>query len=185
MAKGFLIESSITATDVVAKNRYAVSSTADFDGGNLVALTAPTVQGEDRWTATVPAAGALGGLYIAYNPSMHITEVGENQYAGLSVDPRDYTNVKGETFTVFKPEVGDIFVLSAENIDTPNTVVDGDFVEAKAAQSTWTRVAKATGATAGSTAAQVMHKVVIPFPAKKGTIGFSKQTGFKVAVVQA
>lgn len=184
MAKGFIIESSIRATDVVALNRYAVSSTADFDGGNLVALSAPTTQGDDVWTATVPAQA--GGLYVAYNPSMHITVDGNGQYAGLSADPRDYTNVKGTVFTVFKPQVGDIFVISADCVDsTVSAAVAGDILEAKSGQSKWTRVAKATGATANSTATQIMHPVVIPFPATKGSVGFSKQSGFKVEVVQA
>lgn len=186
MAKhGFIIESMIQATDVVALNRYCESASVDFDGGNLVALTAPTVQGNNVWTAAKPAAGTLGGLGIAYNPSLHITEIGDGEYAGLTVDVRDYTNTKGRTFTVFMPQIGDIFVLSKECVDTTvSSAVAGDFLESKASQSTWTRVAKSTGATAGSTAVEIMHKVVIPFPPVKGAIGFTKQEGFKVVCVQ-
>ena len=183
--KGFIIESMIQATDVVALNRYCVSATNDFDGGNLVALTAPTVQGHDEWTASVPAAGTLGDLWVAYNPSLHITEVGNGEYAGLTIDVRDYTNVAGRVFTVFKPVKGDIFVLSKECVDaTVSSAVAGDILESKASQSKWTRVAAATGATAGSTAVEIMHKVVIPFPPTKGAIGFTKQDAFKVVCVQ-
>ena len=75
MAKhGVLIESMIQAKNIDALNR-SVISTVDVDGGNLIALTAPTAKGEDRWTASVPTTGALGGLWIAYNPSVKYTEV--------------------------------------------------------------------------------------------------------------
>lgn len=182
--KGFIIESMVAATDVVAFNRYCIAE-ADIDGGNLIALTAPTTQGDDVWTASEPAVGALGGLWIAYNPSLHITEVGDGEYAGLTADPRDYTNVTGKVFSAFKPQIGDIFVLSKECVDASvSSAVAGDFLESKASQSTWQRIAKNTGATAGSTAVQIMHKVNIPFPATKGTIGMTKQEGFKVEVVQ-
>ena len=53
MAYGVLIESKIQAKNIEALNRSAISSTANFDGGALVVLTAPTTVGEDRWTATV------------------------------------------------------------------------------------------------------------------------------------
>lgn len=182
MAKGFIIESMIAATDVVAYNRYAKSA-VDIDGGNLVALTAPTAQGDDVWTATKPATGGLNGLWIAYNPSFRITEIGDNEYAGLSADVRDYTNVAGRVFTVFKPQIGDIFVLSADAVDaSAENVAAGDYLEAKNAQTTWTR--KTSSPDANTTAAVVMHKVNIPFPAVKGHVGFTKQAGFKVELVQ-
>lgn len=181
MAHAFMIESSITATDVVANNRYCKSD-ADFDGGTLCALAAPTAQGDDVWTASVPVEGALGGLWVAYNPSYHVTEVGNGEYAGLSADIRDYTNEAGRTFTAFKPEIGNIFVISKDAVDSESaTAAAGDILEAKAAQSTWNKVASAT---AGSTAVKIMHKVKIPFPAGKGKVGFDFAEGFKVEVIQ-
>ena len=101
MAYGVLIESMIQAKNIDALNR-SVKAEIDVDGGNLIALTAPTVKGEDRWTASAPATGALGGLWIAYNPSVKYTEVNGKMYAGLSADPRDYTNIKNHTFDAFQ-----------------------------------------------------------------------------------
>ena len=183
MAYGVLIESEISATNVDALNKFAVSSTTDVAGAGLVALAAPTAQGEDRYTATVPASGTLGGLYMAYNPSEHLTKVGDKLFAGLSTDPRDYTNLQGRTFTAFKPKVGNEVVITVDSIDsTASTVVAGDFLESKAGQTTLTRVASATGATSGSTAFKVAWVGVLPFP--QSGIGYAQVTAYKCVCVQ-
>ena len=183
MAKhGVLIESMIQAKNIDALNR-SVISTVDVDGGNLIALTAPTVKGEDRWTASVPATGALGGLWIAYNPSVKYTEVNGKMYAGLSADPRDYTNIKGHTFDAFKPVPNvDEIVVTAECIDDASNVAVGDILEAKANQTTYTRVAASTGATSGSTAFKVEWIGYVNFP--QAGIGDEKVKVYKAICVQ-
>ena len=63
MAKnGVLIESMIQAKNIDALNRSVICAGTDVAGGGLIKLTAPTAQGEDRWTAAVPSAGNLGKL---------------------------------------------------------------------------------------------------------------------------
>ena len=181
MANGVIIESRISATDVDALNRFCVSEN-DVAGGALIALAAPTKQGDERWVATTPAAGALGGLWMAYNPSEHYTEVNGKMFAGLSADPRDYVNIKNRTFSAFKPKKDDQIVITADCIDSTEDLVVGDFLEAKASQSTLTRVAKATGATAGSTAFQVEWIGVLPFP--KAGIGMEYAPAYKIVCVQ-
>lgn len=172
-----MIESSIMATNVDAKNRFAKAS-FDVDGGCLIALTAPTAQGDEVFTATKPATGGLGDLWVAYNPSEHIT----GGFTELQADPRELTNVAGRVFTAFKPEVGDIFVLGVDCVDSASqTATAGKFLEAKNGQTTWT---KADSATTGSTAVEIKQVVTIPFPAAKGHIGMDKAKGFKVEVVQ-
>lgn len=185
MANGFMIESAISATNIDAENRYAIAD-IPVAGGELVALTAPTKQGDDVWTAAAPKAGTLGGCYMAYNPSMHITMVGENEFAGLSADPRDYTNEPKRVFTVFKPKKGDEVIVSNDCVDTETagSIVAGDILEAKANQTKLTRVAALTGATAGSTAFKVEHKYIVPFPAARGTIGMTQQICWKIECVQ-
>ena len=90
MAKnGVLIESMIQAKNIDALNRSVICAGADVAGGGLIKLTVPTVQGEDRWTAEVPSADNLGGLWVAYNPSVKYTEVNGKLYAGLSADDRE------------------------------------------------------------------------------------------------
>ena len=183
MAHGVLIESMIQAKNIDALNR-SVKSAVDIDGGNLIALTAPTTQGDDVWTAAKPSTGNLGGLWIAYNPEVKYTYVNGKVYAGLSADARDYTNVAGEVFDAFKPKVGDEIVILADNVAAADvaSVVAGDFLEAVNGEATFARVAQATGATSGSTAFQVEWVGTIDFP--KATIGLDKVKAFKAVCVQ-
>lgn len=150
MAKhSFLIESNIQAKDIDALNYYAVAD-IDVDGGALVKITAPTKKGNDVWTATAPATGDLKDLAIAYNPSEKYLNIGEKVYAGLSltVDQRDYTNIKKHTFTVFKPQIGDEIDIPAYAIDGNASLVEGDFIEAQDGSTAFVRVASASGSTA-------------------------------------
>ena len=182
MAYGVLIESMIQAKNIDALNRSAISA-IDVAGAGLVALTAPTVQGEDRWTATAPTTGALGDLWIAYNPTYRITKVGKKEFVGLSADDRDYTNIAGKTFDVFKPKKGDEIVITIDAIDeTGVNAVAGDILESKDGQTLFTRVAGNTGATSGSTAFKIEWKGSIDFP--QAGIGVEKVVAFKAVCVQ-
>lgn len=183
MANGIIIESSIRAKDNDALNRSVVCAGADVAGGGLIALTAPTVQGEDRWTATVPATGGLGNLWIAYNPSVKVLKVNGKEFAGLSADVRDYTNNKGVTFDAFKPKKDDELVLSIDCVDaTGANAVAGDILEAKNGQTLFTRVASATGATAGSTAFKIEWVGSVTFP--QAGIGVESVKAFKAVCIQ-
>lgn len=182
MAYGVLIESMIQAKNIDALNR-SVTSEVNVAGGGLIALTAPTTQGNDVWTASTPATGKLGGLWIAYNPEVKYTKVNGKVYAGLSADVRDYTNLAGEVFDAFKPKIGDEIVITIDAVDsTGANAVRGDILEAKADQTTFTRVAAATGATAGSTAFEVEWVGTIDFP--KANIGIDKVKAFKAVCIQ-
>ena len=183
MANGVIVESRIQATNIDALNRTA-KATVDVAGGGLVALTASGAQGNEVWTAAAPASGSLGGLWIAYNPSEHLTKVGGKGFAGLSEDPRDYVNIAGRPFDCFKPAVGDEIDITVDCVDsTASSVVAGDILESKANQTTFTRVAASTGATAGSTAFKVEYVGTAPFPS--GSIGMEQVTMFRCVCVQA
>ena len=183
MANGVIVESRIQATNIDALNRTAKAA-VDVAGGGLVALTASGAQGNEVWTAAAPASGSLGGLWIAYNPSEHLTKVGGKFFAGLSEDPRDYVNIAGRPFDCFKPAVGDEIDITIDCVDASgSSVVAGDFLESKAGQTTFTRVAASTGATAGSTAFKVEYVGTAPFPA--GSIGMEQVKMFRCVCVQA
>ena len=182
MAYGVLIESMIQAKNIDALNRSVVS-TINVDGGNLIALTAPTVKGEDRCTASAPTSSALGGLWIAYNPSVKYTEVNGKMYAGLSADPRDYTNIKNHTFDAFKPKIDDEIIVTIDDIDETGTqAVAGDILESKADQTKFTRIAGGTGATSGHTAFKVEWVDTVDFP--QAGIGVEKVKAIKAVCVQ-
>lgn len=183
MANGVIVESRIQATNIDALNRTAKAA-VDVAGGGLVALTASGAQGNEVWTAATPATGKLGDLWIAYNPSEHLTKVGGKFFAGLSADPRDYANIAGRPFDCFKPVVGDEIDITVDCVDnTASDVVAGDILESKNGQTTFTRVASSTGATSGSTAFKVEYVGTAPFPA--GSIGMEQVKMFRCVCVQA
>ena len=183
MANGVIVESRIQATNIDALNRTAKAA-VDVAGGGLVALTASGTQGNEVWTAAAPTTGKLGDLWIAYNPSEHLTKVGGKFFAGLSEDPRDYVNIAGRPFDCFKPVVGDEIDITVDCVDsTASDVVAGDILESKNGQTTFTRVAASTGATSGSTAFKVEYVGTAPFPA--GSIGMEQVKMFRCVCVQA
>lgn len=183
MAYGVLIESMIQAKNIDALNR-SVKANFDVAGGGLLALTAPTTQGDDVWTASKPATGNLGGLWIAYNPEVKYISVNGKKFAGLSADARDYTNLTGEVFDAFKPQIGDEIVITAECVASADvdSVVAGDFLESADGETTFARVAAGTGATAGSTAFKVEWVGSVEFP--QANIGIEKVKAFKAVCVQ-
>ena len=181
MAYGVLIESMIQAKNIDALNR-SVKAQINVAGGGLIALTAPTAQGDDVWTAAAPSS-ELGGLWMAYNPEVKYILVNGKKFAGLSADARDYTNIAGEVFDAFKPKVGDEIVVTIDAVDaTGADAVAGDILESKASQTTLTRVAAGTGATEGSTAFVIEWVGTVDFP--KANVGIEKVKAFKAVCVQ-
>lgn len=157
MAHGFIIESQkFMAKDVDALNRSAVA-TADVDGGAIVTLGG--LNDDGVFVATVATSGTGGNVWMAYNPSEHYTEVNGRVYAGLSVDPRDYTNLANRTMDVFKPMVGDIIILTEGNIASGQTVAEGSYLEMGA--SGYEVVASATASTFSL---KVLEVGTQPFP---------------------
>ena len=181
MAYGVLIESKIQAKNIEALNRSVVSTVA-VAGGGLVSLVAPTTQGEDRWTANVPSSGNLK-VAIAYNPSVQYVTVNGVTLAGLLVDPRAYTNLANKTYDAFLPQLGDEIVITIDAVDaSSSSIVAGDFLEPKASQTTFQRIASATGATSGSTSFRVEYVGSLVFP--NAGIGHDSVTVYKAVCVQ-
>jgi hypothetical protein len=56
------------------------------------------------------------GLWMAYSPEIVTVTSGTKKYRGINPDPRDFTNLAGEVFTAFKPQVGDIITITADGI---------------------------------------------------------------------
>lgn len=153
--KGYMIEKRIFAKDVEALNRSAKSAT-NIDGGTLVSLGA---YADGVFTATKATEGI--GLWMAYNPSEHFTEVEGNIFAGLTKDPRDYTNLHDRTFDVFKPQVGDLVTITDGNLKAgeASKVVEGKFLEQGA-----NGYEVKTSATASTTSLKVIAVETLPFP---------------------
>lgn len=57
------------------------------------------------------------GMWMAYSPEVvTIVTASGKKYKGLTPDPRDFTNISGEVFDAFKPQVGDIITMTADGI---------------------------------------------------------------------
>lgn len=178
---GFIIVGQIKAKNVEALNKSVVS-TFDVDGGGFVSIESNSAKGNEVWTASKPATGSLGGLWIAYNPEVKHIVVNGKAYAGLSSDVRDYTNVANKVYDAFKPEIGDIVIFSEDAFEgSANAVVD-DFIEAQNGKTLGKRVAEASGATAGSTAFQIVKVFTKDFP--KAGVGVSRVKMFEAMCVQ-
>jgi hypothetical protein len=127
---GILVMNKCAAEDVKAWNRSAVAGSAvDIDNGNVFRLDSySTTSGESEvWAVTAPSASGstLNGLWMAASPEVPLTVDGTLQYRGLNQDPRRFYNVGAKTFDAFKPQVGDIVTLSADNLtSTLNTYVN-------------------------------------------------------------
>ena len=112
---GILIQKSVEAENIDSLNRSVVGA-VDIDNGNVFTLSsysATAGQGE-VWSAATPVTGSLANLWMAYEPEVVITLAGTKQYKGLSPDPRDFYNIAGNVFSAFKPQIGDIIVLTDE-----------------------------------------------------------------------
>lgn len=170
MAKGYMIESKIQAKDIEALNGTGTCST-DLDGGTLVSLGAYS-----KGVVTLTKSASGQGLAMVYNPSEHLTKVGNEVYAGLTVDPREYTNISGRPVDYFIPKVGDKVILSDGNLAANQTVTVGKYLEQESGG--FTVKASATTAT---TSFKVLEVQSIPFP-QKG-IGNEYANGYLVECV--
>ena len=106
---GFIVEKSLRAKNVDSLNRTAISTTADFDGGNLVVLTVGEhpqkhliqLQNQPQTQLLV-----VGWLTI---PAEALSIVSGKTFAGLISRPKRITPmVQGRPFSVFKPMKYDI-----------------------------------------------------------------------------
>jgi hypothetical protein len=133
MAYGIVNMSGCQAAENDALLRKAVCATAIENGMVMQLLTVSATAGEeDVFTATIPSATAgLTQLWMAAEPPVAKATSGTKSYLGLNPDPRDARNEIGEVFTVFKPQIGDIVVLSTDALTGSKST--GDYVVATAA----------------------------------------------------
>lgn len=115
MANGVIVKSKVAATNVDAYNATFISA-ANIDNGSVFgqgALSTTAGQGE-VFTAVQPATGALTNLFMAASPESVLVTANGKSYRGIDPDPRDFTNVAGYAFDGFKPQIGDIILMSAD-----------------------------------------------------------------------
>ena len=158
MANCVMVQTRCTAMSVDSYNRVGVAEIDIPNGTPLVCnglstdpkqkhvfkVAKPTAVQGDVWMAYSPEVVMTGGI-----PSANGTVLG---WRGLDSDPRDFTNVAGIPFDIFKPDAGqDIIQVSkdffAANQD-PDTIAGATYAEMQA-DGSMNAVAAATANYAG------------------------------------
>ena len=115
--KTVLIPTLTAAKNVDIYNASFISETDDLDNGSVFGKGNMTENGSQVYEVTKPTGGAIKGLWMACSPEdTVITDAAGNQYKIGINNPQTFTNVKGIPFSAFKPQVGDLVLISADGI---------------------------------------------------------------------
>lgn len=144
MTRSVIVQSKVVAQNIDSLNRTAVAA-ADLENGNLVILatrnTSATRGQEEVWDATCPATATLAKCWMVYEPEVVTLISGTKSFKGIDSDPQDFYLPTGEFFSVFKPQVGDILLLTADAFSNSRTA-EGFAVAADASyELAWNSVA--------------------------------------------
>lgn len=119
MAKAILIPTLTAAKNVDIYNRSFVSA-ADLDNGNVFSKGELSTEANESqvYQAQTPTSGTLGDLWMAFTAEdVVLTDELGNQFKIGNLDPRAFTNKAGTVFSGFKPQVGDLVLISADGIE--------------------------------------------------------------------
>ena len=113
--KTVLIPTLTAAKNVDIYNASFISETDDLDNGSVFGKGDMTESGSQVYEVSQPADGSLKGLWMACSPEdTIITDSTGNQYKVGINNPQTFTNVKGIPFSAFKPQVGDLVLMTKE-----------------------------------------------------------------------
>ena len=117
MNKSVVILSSVAAKNVDAFNKSGKHATVAVENGNVVVPGAKsTVAGEgDVYVCTTPATAGLATdiFHMVYEAPVPVVN---GKYKGITDDPREFDVPAGTVFNMYKPQVGDELVLTADSI---------------------------------------------------------------------
>lgn len=134
MAHGVLIPAAIAATNIDSLVR-SVTDALDIDNGNVMVMGArsATDGNEEVFEVSVPVTGSLTNLWMAYSGDEIV--VTNSQYKGLDPDPRNFFNAAGDVFSAYKPQVGDIIVVTDDAL--AGTFTAGTSTHVNATNTAW------------------------------------------------
>ena len=113
---GILIPEAIAATNVDSFNRSVVVASFDVDNGFVVELGGKsTTAGETEvFSASAASGSSLVSLWMAYQGDEVV--ITDARYKGLDPDPRNFFVPAGKVFSAFKPQLGDIILITAAGL---------------------------------------------------------------------
>ena len=111
MANTVLEQVSVRAMNVDALNCDAIYADGNLSNGSVFtrgAISATAGNGE-LFTVVAPTTTTLANLWMACSPEVVVIASATGlKYTGLSVDPRDFTNLASQPIAAFQPQVGDL-----------------------------------------------------------------------------
>lgn len=110
MAHNVIIKRAVAGFNVDSYNRTVVADVA-MDNGCVFTLSREEAN-DLRWTPSIAAAASTTGLWMATSPEVMYVD----KSAGLSVDPRDFTNKAGKSIDATLLVKGDIIEMTGEGI---------------------------------------------------------------------
>ena len=115
MAYAVLIPEAIAAMNIDSYVRSVIDTAGSaIDNGNIFVIDTKHTTGSltEVWEIKQPTAGSPTNCWMAYSGDEVVLT--DSKYKGLDPDPRNFTNVAGKVFSAFKPQVGDIVLLTAD-----------------------------------------------------------------------
>jgi hypothetical protein len=114
MSHGILIPEAIAATNIDSLNRSTVAYAA-LDNGNVVVLTTKDTTNVEAFTSIVPStSNGLTGLWMVYSGDEVVLT--DSRYKGIDPDPRNFVNASGAVVSVYKPQLGDIIMVTTDSL---------------------------------------------------------------------
>lgn len=112
-----LIPEAIAAMNVDSYVRSFIdlgASASSIDNGNIFIIDSKHTSGSltEVWEVKQPTAGSPTNAWMAYSGDEVVMTA--SKYKGLDPDPRNFTNRANYVFSGFKPQVGDIILLTAD-----------------------------------------------------------------------
>jgi hypothetical protein len=117
MSNSVMIPNVIAATNIDSYNRTGVSALTLYNGNIIGLSTYGAASGEaEVFTGITPNSGTSGlkDLWMVYDPEL----VWTGSYRGLDPDVRNFVITAGNVFSIFKPQVGDIFTITEDGLST-------------------------------------------------------------------
>jgi len=117
MAYSVLIPEAIAAMNIDSLNRHVIdygASASAIENGNIFQLATKHTSGSltEVWELAQPSAGSPTNCWMAYSGDE--IPVTASKYKGLDPDPRSFRSEANKVFSAYKPQVGDIILLTAD-----------------------------------------------------------------------
>lgn len=112
-----LVPEAIAAMNIDSLNRHFIdygASASAVDNGNIFVVDSKHTSGSltEVFEIKQPSSGSPTNVWMAYsNDEVVLTD---SKYKGLDPDPRNFYNRANYVFSGYKPQVGDIILLTAE-----------------------------------------------------------------------